>query len=111
MPCKKHLEDDMKWKMSTLGIKLDEQRNRLKDIYGSVEDGEKGLVDSDNLVEFDKRLQVLKVVWNPEFWDYFVAYVADDMKEGMAPEIRRIIGLKDDFYYDNALECQNFRYK
>ena len=33
------------------------------------------------------------------------------MKEGMAPEIRRIIGLKDDCYYDNALECQNFLYK
>ena len=52
---------------------------------------------------------MLKAVWNPEFWDYFVTYVADDMKEGMAPEIRRIIGLKDDFYYNNALECQNFR--
>ena len=50
-------------------------------------------------------------MWNPEFWHYFVTYVADDMKEGMAPEIRRIIGLKDDFYYDNALECQNFIYK
>ena len=83
----------------------------LKDVFGSVEDGEKGLVDSGNLVEFDERLQVLKAVLNPEFWDYFVTYVADDMKEGMAPEIRRIIGLKDDFYYDNALECQNFRYK
>ena len=54
---------------------------------------------------------MLKAVWNPEFWDYFVTYVADDMKEGMAPEITRNIGLKDDFYYDNALECQNFRYK
>ena len=54
---------------------------------------------------------MLKAVRNPEFGDYFVTYVADDMKEGMAPEIRRIIGLKDDFYYDNALECQNFRYK
>lgn len=69
------------------------------------------LVDSGNPVEFDERLQVLKAVWNPEFWDYFVTYVADDMKEGMVPEIRRNIGLKDDFYYDNALECQNFRYK
>ena len=50
-------------------------------------------------------------MWNPEFWDYFVTYVADDMKEGMAPEIKRIIGLNDDFYYDDALECQSFRYK
>ena len=85
--------------------------NVLKDIFGSVEDGGKGLVDSGNSVEFDERLQVLKAVCNPEFWDYLVTYVADDMKEVMAPEIRRIIGLKDDFYYDNALECQNFRYK
>lgn len=101
----------MKRKMSSLGIELGEQRNILKDVFGSIEDGEKGLVDSGNSVEFDERLQVLKAVWNPEFGDYFVTYVADDMKEGMAPEIRRIIGLKDDFYYDNALECQNFRYK
>ena len=50
-------------------------------------------------------------MWNPEFWDYFVTYVADEMKEGMVSEIRRIIGLKDDFYYNNALECQNFWYK
>ena len=111
LPCKKHLEDDMKCKMSTLGIELVEQRSILKDVFGSVEDGEKGLVDSGNSVEFDERLQVLKAVWNPEFWDYFITYVADDMKEGMAPEIRRNIGLKDDFYYNNALECQNFRYK
>lgn len=83
----------------------------LKDVFGSIEDGEKGLVDSGNSVNFDERLQVLKAVWNPEFWDYFGTYVADDMKVGMAPEIRRIIGLKDDFYNDNALECQNFPYK
>ena len=82
-PCKKYLEDDMKQKMSTLGIELGEQRNVLKDVFGSVEDGEKGLVDSGNSVEFDERLQVLKAVCNPEFWDYFVTYVADDMKEGM----------------------------
>ena len=73
--------------------------------------GEKGLLTLVTRFELDERLQVLKAVWNPEFWDYFVTYVADDMKEGMAPEIRRIIGLKDDFYYDNTLEFQNFRYK
>ena len=30
LPCKKHLEDDMKRKMSTLGIELVEQRSILK---------------------------------------------------------------------------------
>ena len=29
----------------------------------------------------------------------------------MAPEIRREIGLEDDFFYNNAAECLNFRYK
>ena len=57
----------MKWKISSLGIELAEKRNILKDVFGSVEDGEKGLVDSGNSVEFDERLQVLKAVWNPEF--------------------------------------------
>ena len=58
--------------MSSPGIELDEQRNILKDVFGSVQDGEKGLVDSGNSVEFDEGLQMLKAVWNPEFWDYFV---------------------------------------
>ena len=36
----------MKRKMSTVGIELDEQRNILKDVFGSVEDGmgKKGLL-------------------------------------------------------------------
>ena len=29
----------------------------------------------------------------------------------MAPEIQRELGLKDDFFYNNAAECHNFRYK
>ena len=37
--CKKHLEDGMKRKMSTVGIELGEQRNILEDVFGSVEDG------------------------------------------------------------------------
>ena len=50
LPCKKHLEDDMKRPMCTLGIELREQRNILKDVFQSVEDGGKGLVDSGNSV-------------------------------------------------------------
>lgn len=44
-------------------------------------------------------------MWNFEFWDYFGIYVVDDMKVGMVLEIRRIIGLKDEFYNDNVFEC------
>ena len=111
VPCKKHIEDDMTRKMSALGMDVAEQQTVLKDIFGSVQDQEKGLVDSLNSAEFDEKVEVLKAVWNPQFRHYFVTYVADDVKEGMSPQIRRTIGLKDDFYYNNALECQNFRYK
>ncbi len=39
--CKKHLEDDMTWKMSALGIDLTEQPEVIKDVFGSVEDRQK----------------------------------------------------------------------
>lgn len=98
-------------KMSALGLELADQQNVLKDVFGSVKDKEKGLVDSVTSSEFDKKVQVLKAVWNPQFWDYFVTCGSDYLKEGMAPGIRRTIGLNDDFYYNNALKCQNFWYK
>lgn len=111
LPCKKHPEDDMTRKMSALGMEIAEQRDVLKEVFGIVEDGEKGLVDSSSSTEFEEKLKVLGAVWNQQFWDYFVAHVADDIADGMSPQTRRTIGIKDDFYYNNALECQNLRYK
>ena len=37
--------------------------------------------------------------------------IVDDIQNGIAPGIRREIGLKDNFFYNNAAECHNFRYK
>lgn len=92
-------------------MEIAEQRDVLKDVFGIVEDGEKRLVDSYSSTEFEEILKVLWAVWNQQFWDYFVAHVADDIADGMSPQTRRTIGIKDDLYYNNALECQKFCYK
>lgn len=75
--------------MSALGMEIAEQRDVLKDVFGIVEDGEKRLVDSYRTpyssTEFEEKLKVLWAVWNQQFWDYFVAHVADDIADGMSP--------------------------
>ena len=50
-------------------------------------------------------------MWREDLASYFKDYVADDLKKGMAPKTRRAIGLKDDFFYNNAAESNTFRYK
>lgn len=71
--------------MSALGMEIAEQRDVLKDVFGIVEDGEKRLVDSYSSTQFEEKLKVLWAVWNQQFWDYFVAHVADDIADGMSP--------------------------
>lgn len=77
LSCKKHLEDDMTRKMSAQGMEIAEPRNVLKDMFRSVEDGEKGLVDSSSSTEFEEKLKVLGAVWNQQFWDYFLVLKLD----------------------------------
>ena len=47
----------------------------------------------------------------PEFSAYFRKYIEEDMKNGMLLSVRRNAGLNDDFFYNNAQECSNFKYK
>ena len=47
----------------------------------------------------------------PEFSAYFRKYIEEDMKNGMLLSFRRYAGLSDDFCYNNAQECSNFKYK
>ena len=120
--CKKHAEDDVDRKLSSLGI-TGEARNKFKkDIFGSEASKEKGLIDSLSAAEFDSKLLLLRPEWekremearqttNPEFVHYFDVHLAQEMKEKMILSVRREAGLGDEFFFDNASESINHRFK
>lgn len=109
LPCKKHIEDNMKAKMKSLQLDGCHTSMILEDVFGSTE--RKGLVDCKTSEEFEAMLSDASGKWNDQFTSYFNQCIADDIQTGMAPGIRREIGLKSDFFYNNAAECHNFRYK
>ena len=83
----------------------------LEDVLGSTIPPKRGLVDCSKTEEFETMLAEVSRKWDQRFTLYFVQCIADDIQGGMAPGIRREIGLKDDLFYNNAAECHNFRYK
>lgn len=120
--CKKHGEDDVNRKLTTLGINGQARDDFMADIFGNERRKELGLIDSRSPEEFDTKLFELEEVWNdrerksrsttkPEFLQYFKSYVAKDMKDKMILPVRRRAGLGDNFFYDNATESINHRYK
>ena len=122
LPCKKHVEDDIGRKISDLGLK-DMTMEVLKDIFGCDKNQEKGIVDSADEEEFVAKVNsVVDKLWDhlekslhpakePQFAKYFRDCIEDDMKEGMLLPTRRDAGLNDEFFYNNAQECSNFKYK
>ena len=106
--CKKHVEDNIKMKMAALGIQ--DKANYLIEIFGDRTS--RGLIDSESREEFESRLLQLKDVWEKrptgnEFYTYFVAHIAEDMKCKMILPIRRAAGLGDKFLYNNSIESIN----
>ena len=94
----------------------------LLDIVGCDKNKEKGIVDSADEEEFVAKVDSLVAKWNslekgifpakePQFANYFRDHTEEDMKEGTLLPTRRKAGLKDDFFYNNAQECSNFKYK
>ena len=111
LPCKKHIEDNMKTKMQSLQLDGSERSMILEDVFGSTIPPKRGLVDCSTTEEFEITLADVSRKWDQRFTLYFIQCIADDIQRGMAPGIRRELGLKDDFFYNNAAECHNFRYK
>lgn len=111
LPCKKHIEDNMKAKMQSLQLDGSERNAILEEVFGRKIPPKRGLVDCNSTEEFETMMAQVSGKWNEKFTSYFKQYIADDIQGGMAPGIRREIGLKDDFFYNNAAECHNFRYK
>ena len=68
-----------------------------------------GLIDATSPEDFDTKLHSLASVWDdrernarstsqPEFYRFFLVYVASEMKEKMLLPVRREAGLGDDFF-------------
>jgi hypothetical protein len=94
----------------------------MKDIFGSETTKEKGLIDCLSATEFDAKVLHLKPEWKmremeaqntsePQFSHYFDIDLSHDMKERMILPVGRRVGLGDKFFYDNATENINHRFK
>ena len=122
LACKKHVQDNIKSKLTTLGITGQAKNEFLTDIFGCDSDKVLGLVDCLSSEDFDSRLYSLKPKWckreetargskDVKFFEYFQSNIANDMKEKMILKIRRQVGLGNNFFYNNANESMNRRIK
>ena len=80
--CKKHFEDDLKRKLSELGVNDKAKKEFMADIFGSEATRQRGLLDRQSEMEFDQDLAEFKNIWdtrnseerdtgNPQFHDWF----------------------------------------
>ena len=92
--CKKHVEDNIRRKLTNLGITGSKQHTFICDIFGDADNKEKGLADSSSSAEFDDRVRALKVRWDQkelnirnvevsQFHAWFVKFKASEIKEKM----------------------------
>ena len=108
LACKKHMEDNVKMKLATLGVP--NKCDVLIDIFG--DSTSRGLVDCETNGDFDNRLLQLKSSWESvshgkEFYSYFVTHVAEEMKSKIPLPVRRAAGLGDNFFFNNSTESIN----
>ena len=108
MPCKKHIEDNMKTKMQSLQLDGSERSMILEDVFGSTIPPKRGLVDCSTTEEFEITLADVSRKWDQRFTLYFIQCIADDIQRGMAPGIRRELGLKDDFFLQQRCRMPQF---
>ena len=105
LPCTKHIKDDI---LRTLNdLKIDSSMY-IRDIFGSVNSGVQGLLDSDAAM-YRSRLNELENKWDPRFMKYFRSNIERDMRIGMLSPLLNHLGI--DRYYNNASESTNAKYK
>lgn len=120
LPCKKHVQDDIR-KLTELSLGPHKE-TIISDIFGNETKKEKGLIDSVSKDDFLEKADVLYSKWDnlekevrpgshPEFSTYFRRHIEEDMATGMILPVRRSAGLRDEFFYNNAQECFNFKFK
>ena len=121
LPCKKHVKDDVARKLSDLGSGAMKDEV-LKDIFGDDKSKEKIIVDTMSQDEFFAKVIAVTEKWDvlekskhpdkePTFSEYFRSNIEEEMKNGTLLSVRRNVGLDDELFYNNGLECANFKYK
>lgn len=115
--CDIHMRDNVKQKLSEIGIAGNVASEIVFDIFGKkVECGiEGGLVDCTSSDEFDTALKVVVEKWNTvhdhcaKFVEYFLKEKADVIREAARADVRSVCGLgyPPKVYTQNANECMN----
>lgn len=111
--CDLHMKDNLKSKLSSLGIPHAISKEYMDDIFGRG--NEAGLVHCLSAEDFDVAFEQLKQKWETrhskgkEFTTYFLNKKAGDIKSTMTVEIRSMCGLgyPPEVYTQNASESMN----
>lgn len=105
--CTNHIRQNVKEKLSALGIPQSAHKEFLNDIFG-VQRGnhfESGLIDADSEASFDRAMNFLQDRWNnlersctpqdssPQFYAFFSKYKAPVMVKSMLPGVRKKAGM------------------
>jgi hypothetical protein len=115
--CDIHMRDNVKRKLSEIGISGAVAAEIMYDIFGKKLDGgiKGGLVHCTSSQEFDTALTVMVEKWNTlhnhggKFVEYFLKEKADVIREAARADIRSVCGLgyPPKVYTQNANECMN----
>ena len=116
--CKKHVEDNLRRYLTSIGITGNDQQLFIGDIFGDIQQRKSGLSDSVAGMQFGRWLKAAKDRWDQkersirnvkeaQFYSWFVRYKADKIKEKLLYPVRRDVGLGYDFNYNNANESIN----
>ena len=115
--CDIHMKDNMKRKLSQLGISGDIALEIMSDVFGKKIDGriDGGLVDCSSSEEFDNALISATQKWitihenGKDFVNYFLKEKADAIRETARADIRSVCGLgyPPKAYTQNANESMN----
>jgi hypothetical protein len=115
--CDIHMRDNVKRKLSEIGITGAVAAEIMYDIFGKKLDGgiKGGLVHCTSSQEFDTALTVMVEKWNTlhnhggKFVEYFLKEKADVIREAARADIRSVCGLGylPKVYTQNANECMN----
>ena len=116
--CFNHFQNNITDHLKSVGI--DEANRRLisADIFGQQVGTtfEEGIVDSDDVEEFDARVQSIRSTWEERigkkgttFHDWFVKYKSNLMKKHLLKPVRIDAGLGNppSRYVSNRVECVN----
>ena len=111
--CDIHMKDNIKKKLSSLGVPNHVAREYMSDIFRRGE--EAGLVHCVDGASFDQALKKLQVVWETrhvkgkEFYEYFSKNKPSAVRETMTAGVQSMCGLgfPPDVYIQNASESMN----